>query len=293
MRLQVTLVIILIIMTNQIESIARMPALAKFRKKRASLPLISRTETIDPSIFSSDRPLYQAVRDQIIKGLVAGEWKPQEALPSEARLAERFGVSIPTIRAAIAELAAVKVLMRKQGKGTYVASHDHHNVYRFFHMVPDFGPKTPPRFTLLSFARSTAPADIAQVLHLPSARGGARVFEFSILLGINDIPVMVSQITVSPAHFPGLSEKVIREGGDTVYGIYQAKFGVTVTRTVDQLRAVLASAFVARHLELKRGQPVLQIRRVGYTFNDLLVEVRVSHARTDHYHFLLQQGHAA
>jgi GntR family transcriptional regulator len=254
---------------------------------------MTRTETIDPSIFSSDRPLYQAVRDQIVKGLVAGEWKPQEALPSEARLAERFGVSIPTVRAAIAELAAAKVLMRKQGKGTYVASHNHHNVYQFFHMVPDFGPKARPRFTLLSFSKGTASADIAQILHLPSAKGGARVVEFSILLGINDIPVMVSGITVSPVHFRGLSEKVIREGGDTVYGIYQAKFGVTVTRTVDKLRAVIASVSVTRHLGLKRGEPVLEIRRVGYTFNDVPVEVRVSHARTDQYHFLLQQGHAS
>jgi GntR family transcriptional regulator len=254
---------------------------------------MTRIETIDPVLFSSDRPLYQAVRDQIIRGLVAGEWKPQEALPSEARLAERFGVSIPTVRAAIAELAAAKVLMRKQGKGTYVASHNHHNVYKFFHMVPDVGPPARPRFTLLSFDKGTSSADVAQVLHLSSAKGGARVFEFAITLGINNIPVMVSEITVSAGHFSGLSEKVIREGGDTVYGIYQAKFGVTVTRTVDQLRAVLANPFVARHLELKRGEPVLQIRRVGYTFNDIPVEVRVSHARTDRYHFLLEQGHAS
>lgn len=253
---------------------------------------MNRTETIHPTIFSSDRPLYQAVRDEIIKGLVAGEWKPQEVLPSESRLAKRFGVSIPTVRAAIAELASAKVLMRKQGKGTYVASHNHHNVYRFFHMVPDIGKKTSPRFTLVSFSKSAASADIAQSLHLSATRDGARVFEFSIVLGINDVPVMVSQIVVSPSYFPGLSEKVIREGGDTIYGIYQAKFGITVIRTVDQLRAVLASASVARLLGLGRGEPVLQIRRVGYTFNDLPVEVRVSHARTDHYHFLLQQGHA-
>ncbi|MPZ44285.1 MAG: UTRA domain-containing protein [Betaproteobacteria bacterium] len=267
-------------------------ALQKRAKTTLHFPTMSRTETIDPSIFSSDRPLYQAVRDQIIKGLVSGEWKAQEALPSEARLAERFGVSIPTVRAAIAELAAAKVLMRKQGKGTYVSSHNHHNVYQFFHMVPDFGPKALPRFALLSFAKSTAPADIAQALQLAPTKSMARVFEFSIVLGINDIPVMLSEITVSGTHFPGLSEKIIRQGGDTVYGIYQAKFGVTVTRTVDQLRAVLAKPFVVRQLELKRDEPVLEIRRVGYTFNDVPVEVRVSYARTDRYYFLLRQGHA-
>ena len=284
--------ILLIIMTDQRESNAANAGTGVVREQKASLPLMNQTETIDPAILSSDRPLYQAVRNEIVKGLVAGEWKPQEALPSEARLAKRFGVSIPTVRAAIAELAAAKVLMRKQGKGTYVASHNHHNVYRFFHMVPNAGLRGSPRFTLLSFSKSAALPDIAQALHLPATKDGARVFEFSILLGINDVPVMHAQITVSPAYFPGLSEKLIREGGDTVYGIYQAKFGVTVIRTVDQLRAVAATASVARSLGLARGEPVLQIRRVGYTFNDLPVEVRVSHARSDHYHFLLQQGHA-
>lgn len=252
---------------------------------------MSPAEAIDAAIFASDRPLYQAVRDEIVKGLVAGEWKPQEALPSEARLAKRFGVSIPTVRAAIAELAAAKVLMRKQGKGTYVSSHNHHNVYRFFHMVPDTGPKALPRFKLLSFSKTVASTDIARSLSLPATKDGARVFDFSILLGINEIPVMHAQIFVSPVYFRGLSEKVLREGGDTIYGIYQAKFGLTVMRTVDQIRAVAASAAIARLLGLERGEPVLQIRRVGYTFNDLPVEVRISHARSDHYHFLLQQGH--
>lgn len=259
---------------------------------KTAISKMSRTGTVDTSIFSSDRPLYQEVKDRIVKGLMQGEWKPQEALPSEARLAERFGVSIPTLRAAISELVAAKVLMRKQGKGTFVASHNHHNVYQFFHMVPDDGPKALPRFTLLSFSKSVANADAIRDLNLQANKDGGRVFEFSIRLSINDDPVMLSQITVSAIHFPNLSEKVINEEGDTIYGMYQSKYGVTLTRTVEQLRAVTANVYLARHLRLKQGQPLLQISRVGYTFNNFPVELRTSYARTDRYHFLLKQGHA-
>lgn len=240
--------------------------------------------------LDSDRPLYELVKDAIVRGLIDGEWKPQEALPSEARLAERYGVSVPTVRAAMSELVSAKVLMRKQGKGTFVASHNHHNVYQFFHMVPDAGVRARPTFTLVSFSKGLATRAVAERLSLPPARGESRVYCFRILLSILDEPVMVSDITVSAARMPGLSESVLRTGGDTVYGIYQAQYGITVTRTQDELRAVSADAATARRLKLAPGAPLLEIRRVGYTFNDAPVEVRHSKTRTDRYHFLLNQG---
>jgi GntR family transcriptional regulator len=240
--------------------------------------------------LDSGRPLYELVKDAIVKGLVDGIWKPQEALPSEARLAERFGVSVPTVRAAIAELVVAKVLMRKQGKGTYVASHNHHNVYQFFHMVPDSGPTERPRFNLVSFSRGIASRDVAHALALPSTRAEQRVCSFRIVLSIRGEPVMVSNVTVSAARMPGLTESALRTRGDTVYGIYQAEYGVMVTRTKDELRASLADTATARALKIKAGSPLLDMRRIGYTFNDAPVEVRHSRARTDRFHFLLNQG---
>ena len=243
-----------------------------------------------PVALDSDRPLYELVKDALVKGLVEGVWKPQEALPSEARLAQRFGVSVPTVRAAIAELVAAKVLMRKQGKGTFVASHNHHNVYQFFHIVGDRGPRVRPRFSVLSFSRGIAGREIGDALQLQPGRTESRVFTFRIALTLEDEPVMVSDITVSAARMPGLSESVLRTSGDTVYGIYQARYGLMVTHTKDELRAVIVDGAVARRLKVAPGSPVLEIRRVGYTFNGVPVEVRHSWARTDRYHFLLNQG---
>lgn len=246
--------------------------------------------TLPAVMLDSGRPLYELVREAIVKGLIEGVWKAQEALPSGARLAEQYGVSVPTVRAAITELVAAKVLMRKQGKGTFVASHAHNNVYRFFHMVPDTGAPERPRFTLLSFSRGVASRDIAHALALPSARAEQRVYAFRILLTMAGEPVMVSDITVGAARMPELTEQVLRTGGETVYGIYQSRYGVTVTRTEDRLRAALADAQTARRLKIAPGSPVLDLRRIGYTFNNAPVEVRHSRARSDRYHFLLNQG---
>ena len=76
------------------------------------------TETI--ATFS---PLYQQIKALILGSLQAGEWKPGEAIPSENDLAARFKVSQGTVRKAIDELASENLLVRRQGKGTFVATH--------------------------------------------------------------------------------------------------------------------------------------------------------------------------
>lgn len=68
----------------------------------------------------------------MLQSLQAGEWKPCEAIPSEMDLATRFRVSQGTMRKAIDELSADNLLVRRQGKGTFVATHaESHVQYRF------------------------------------------------------------------------------------------------------------------------------------------------------------------
>ena len=68
-------------------------------------------------------PLYQQIKALITQSLQSGEWKPGELIPSEVELAGRFKVSQGTVRKAIDELAAENLVMRRQGKGTFVSTH--------------------------------------------------------------------------------------------------------------------------------------------------------------------------
>ena len=104
-------------------------------------------------------PLYKEVKIRLTRSLVAGEWKPGEAIPSETRLAERFNVSVGTIRKAIDELVAEKILVRQQGRGTFVATHtEDRTLYYFFHIVGKDDSKAQPSNELLSFRRARADA---------------------------------------------------------------------------------------------------------------------------------------
>src|SRR5919106_6172459 len=102
-------------------------------------------------------PLYKEVKARLTRGLAAGEWKAGEAIPSETRLAERFHVSIGTVRKAIDELVAERILLRHQGRGTFVATHtEDRTLFYFFHIVGKDGSRELPEIELLSFRRARA-----------------------------------------------------------------------------------------------------------------------------------------
>ena len=83
-------------------------------------------------------PLYQQIKALILQSLNAGEWKPGEMIPSEFELAARFQVSQGTVRKAVDELSQEHLLLRKQGKGTFVATHSEEKFqYRFLKLVPN------------------------------------------------------------------------------------------------------------------------------------------------------------
>ena len=68
----------------------------------------------------SEVTLYQQIYDDIKQKISSGEYAEGQALPSEAKLCEIYGVSRVTVRAAIAELAENEMVVKKHGKGTFV-----------------------------------------------------------------------------------------------------------------------------------------------------------------------------
>lgn len=241
----------------------------------------------------ASEPLYKQVRNEIIRSLAQGEWKPGDMIPSEPNLAARYGVGIATIRAAIGELVAAKVLARKQGKGTFVLLHDdRRSIYQFFHVVRNDGVKELPISELVSLKKGQADPDIADLLRLPRKPHSFDVFNLRNILRVSGIPVVVSDIVIPAALFPGLNENILRKGGETLYAVYQKHFGINIIRTVEQLRAIKADAFAAKVFGLPTGDPVLEVRRMAYTFNDVPVEVRRSRVETKNFYYLIDQGGA-
>lgn len=234
-------------------------------------------------------PRFRRVKQALQKRIETGQYAGGSVLPSEAAIAGELEVSIGTLRRAVDELVHEHVLVRRQGKGTYVALHSPARfMFQFFHVEPhwDFGddeamhlqkPAEYPAIECLSFAASKASNRQASALRIKPGNGVINI-ENRLLLGQR--AVMRDQICVASNMFKNLTEKTFTRRPGTIYSLYQTDFGITVLRTLERARAVTADAASAKILGLTAGSPVVEIHRLALTFGDRPVELRVSTLNT-------------
>ncbi|RXZ33900.1 GntR family transcriptional regulator [Oxalobacteraceae bacterium CAVE-383] len=232
---------------------------------------------------SSGLPLYKEVKRQMVAALARSEWKPGEAIPPEKVLCTRFNVSIGTLRKAIDELVAENILVRQQGRGTFVTVHNHGpRLFRFFNYERHDGHRDAPELTLISFTEIKADKVVAAKLGLAI---GAKVFNIISVRGFGDGPVLAEDIKLPRALFPRMTEDQLRTHHSPLYSQYQNEYGVNVVRIEEGVRATLASPEHAELLHVEPGAPLLQVHRVAYSFNDQPVEYRISHVNTEHHQY--------
>lgn len=236
----------------------------------------------------SSQPLYKEVKLAITRTLSSGEIRPGEAIPTEKQLCELFGTSIGTIRRAIDELVAEHVLIRQQGRGTFLAPYSPERMLNFFfHIVHRDGHREIPIVQTLSFKDAKADAATAEELAIREGEPIHKIFNLMLMGGE---PAVLDEIRISRAMFPELTEAAFVARDTTIYGLYQSRFGINVLRTLDRLRAVAADARTAKRLNVTAGTPLLEIIRVAVTFEDRPVEWRrtLLHTETFEYRNLLK-----
>jgi GntR family transcriptional regulator len=231
------------------------------------------------------RPLYRQVKDVLVKRIAEGAWAEGGALPSEPDLAADLGVSHGTVRKALDELAAENIVVRRQGKGTYVARHDEERIlFQFFKMIPDTGERRFPDSRIISVEARDADADAARILNLRRfGKVGARIVAIERVRMLADRICISERIVLPKALFPGIEK---RELPNNLYELYRAEFGVAIARATEHLKAVAATRREAKHLDVAVGTPLLAIDRTALAIDGGPVEWRVSLCRTDTVHYL-------
>jgi GntR family transcriptional regulator len=231
-------------------------------------------------------PLYQQIKGLILRSLQSGEWKPGDVIPSEFDLAARFRVSQGTVRKAIDELATDNLLVRRQGKGTFVATHaEQHIQYRFLRLLPDTGDldgQGPAERRIIECKRLRASAEVARQLGL---RTGDPVFLVRRVLAFAAVPAILEDIWLPGSRFKGLTQETLAEDKGPMYALFESQFGVRMVRAVEKLKAVSADPDVASLLGSQPGTPLLSVERVAYTYNDEPMELRRGLYRTDNRHY--------
>jgi GntR family transcriptional regulator len=246
-----------------------------------------------PSVVEtpSFSPLYQQIRTLLVKGLEQGEWRPGQAIPSELELAARFKVSQGTVRKAIDEMVVSGLLVRRQGKGTFVATHaEEATQYRFLRLTADDGDAQPLKRRLIECRRMRAPAEVARALDL---RSGDTVVHLRRLLiateavagQMVEVPVVLDDIWLPAALFKGLTLDSLQAWRGPLYRMFEAEFQLKMVRADEKLRAVAAGADDAALLEVAAGAPLLQVERLASSYGGRPVEWRLGLYRTDRHHY--------
>ncbi len=245
---------------------------AMLTARSSSSPRPDGLKTIAPD--GSGMPLFRAVKRALLQAMADGAVAPGDALPSELELSRGYGVSVGTLRRAVDDLVAEHILVRRQGRGTFVAMHTTDRfLFQFFHVERCDGLREAPAVELVSFERTRLDDEAAEALEL---KAGEPALQIENRLRLQGKPVVHDKLVLPAKLFRGLTEKRLLERTSTIYHLYQTEFGISVVRAHERLRAVGADRAAARVLGVPVGQPVLQVRRVALGLGGQPVEWRVS-----------------
>jgi GntR family transcriptional regulator len=228
-------------------------------------------------------PLYRQIKGLLTRSLQDGEWRPGEVIPSEVELAARFKVSQGTVRKAVDALADENLLVRRQGKGTFVATHAEQRVqFRFLRLAADDGQEGGVTRRFIDCRRLRAPAEIARALTL---KAGDATVQIRRVLSFRGRPVVLDDIWLPGHAFKGLTAERLAEYKGPMYGLFEQEFGVRMIRAEEKLRAIAADAEAAALLEVAVGAPLLSVERLSFTYDDRPVELRRGLYDTSAHHY--------
>ena len=227
------------------------------------------------------RPLYRQVKDILRQRIGDGVWQAGQIIPSEPELASDIGVSPGTVRKALDEMTAENLLVRKQGRGTFVTRHDDARIlFQFFKLMPDEGECQFPDSRILHVKLEPADEAAAKLLNV---RKGNSLVLIERIRTIAGEPCIFERILLPRTLFPEIEK---RELPNNLYNLYSTEYGVTIAGASERLKAVAATRREANHLGVATGTPLLLINRVAQTVNGAPAEWRISFCRTDRVHYL-------
>ena len=228
-------------------------------------------------------PLYVEVKKKITQSLIQGEWGPGEAIPSEIELANIYDVSQGTVRKAIDDLSAESILVRRQGKGTYVATHNEENIQlRFLRLTSQFGLNEKLDNQLISFSKEKATNKLAKILNInPSST----IISVTRILTFNENPLILDVIKIPAQSFRGLTPEMIVENNGSMYRMYETDFGVRMLRADEKILAITANSETASHLKVQENHPLLSVERISYTYKNKPLEWRLGLCVTDNHFY--------
>lgn len=225
---------------------------------------------------------YAAIAAALRARVLAGEWGPGQALPSEQALAAQHGVAMATLRRAMELLAAQGLIERIHGRGTFVRSGLGQTapMLRFFRFGGGTGEV--PASRIVSRRKGPASAEMAQRFELPR---GEPVLHLLRVRSVGGHPRLLEDITLPLPMFQVLADTPTADWDDLFYPMYAQRCGVHVQRAVDEIGFGTLTAAQGAHLGLGAGHPCARVVRRAYDLTGRCVEARTTLGDAHAFHY--------
>lgn len=226
-------------------------------------------------------PIYHQLEEFIKQQINSGQLQPNQAIPSERELTEKFQISRMTVRQALTNLVNDGFLYRKKGTGTFVSER---KVEQVLQCLTSFSEDMlergfQPSSEILSYETIPASQSVATKLHIEA---GQKVLKIVRIRLADQVP-MARETAYMPAHLTdGLTKELAK---DSIYQFIENHLSLQIDEAYQELEAVAANELDAKYLEIEKGSPILRISRVTYLVNQLPFEYVKSSFRADRYRF--------
>lgn len=228
-------------------------------------------------------PLYQRLRDEMLAKIGSGEWLPGTPIPTEAELTRTYGVAIGTVRKAVDTLVNDGLLLRNQGRGTFVRRPDFEaSFFRFFRQVSTSGNQIVPESRILNREQRSPSEHIRSVLHLAEADSTIAIDRLRF---VNGRSVFKEEIWLPESRFAPLLDVAPEAFGNLLYPFYEMQCGQLIASAKETLTVAAADAEIAETLEIHKGAPIVVIERVALGYDRTPLEYRVSRGSADGFRY--------
>jgi len=219
----------------------------------------------------STRALFLQVRDELATRISAGAWKAGALLPNELQISAELGVSQGTVRKALDLLEAEKIVIRKQGRGTFVVDHDTDEMaIRFSSFFDDEDQKITGQATWSEVVFDLPSAKECKALAIATDEKIVRVRRVRSHAGD---PFLYEDAAIIARHFPGITTDGL--GSYRLTALAQ-RHGVQLSHAKERIEPALCPAEMAPRLRIPEHHPILILRRVAYRLDGAAVEHRVA-----------------
>ena len=231
-------------------------------------------------------PLYQRLRDEMLAKIAAGEWLPGEAIPTEAELTRQYGVAVGTVRKAVETLVAEGLLLRAQGRGTFVRRPNFDgSLFRFFRQVSASGKSQIPQSRIL--VSRLEPAEEAARVAL-QLQPGEHCLYLERLRLIEGRPMFHERIWLPASRFSALQSIAPGDFPPLLYPFYEQQCGQRIASAQETLTVASADEPLAATLGVALGSPVVVIARTALGYDRTPLEYRMSRAAAENFRYQVE-----